>query len=157
MISLSSAFYYRAEIFKYIKTKDVTSNLGEAIKQDFVVFDSHGNKTNFHQLFNQPLVVMVFSESCAPCREAIKVIAKHLEISHKSEIRRKFVVLEFDEEQSDYLTSFTNINYYRTYLSRSSTIFTGWSTPTFYLFDKTGKLESKVVGWHTVSYPDMFK
>jgi len=156
LITASFAYYFRYDIHGYIKDSELKAHIGEIPTKNLQLFDPDGKLHTIDQLFAQPVVVLVYSDSCPPCKDAVKDISNHLVTINPKEINRKFVVLMFDDEESDYLTSFSNLEHYRVETARRNTVFSGWITPTFYLFDSKGKLESKVIGWRPIGFEDMF-
>lgn len=155
LITASFAYYFRHDIHVYIKDTESQTYIGETPKKNLQLLDSDGKSHTIDQIFTQPVVVLVYSDLCPPCKYAVKDISNHI-ATNPNEVNKKFVVLIFDDEESDYLTSFSNLEHYKVETARRNTIFSGWITPTFYLFDSKGKLESKVIGWHPIGFVDMF-
>lgn len=116
--------------------------IGSKAPDDLRWFDVDNNPVSANKLLNTDKIVLVYSESCKPCQQAVAEIAA----VGKSQ-RDQFVVLIFADAMPDNLKAYADLNIVFSDQPRQATLFSGYLTPSFY-FVKNKVLVRKKVGFY---------
>lgn len=154
VVTLVFLFVYGDDILTSMSRAEVEENLGQKIDfEQLLLFDQDEQRVNAAEYLNGDKIVMVYSDNCDPCKQAIADIA--LAAGQKTQINENFVAITFD---SDYPQTFLNhnqMNLFRADGSRGDTIFSGMVTPAFFVFDQQNVLVKRRNGWSKV-FVDVF-
>lgn len=154
VVTLAVLFVYRDDILTNISLAEVEENLGR--KADFeqlLLFDQDNQRVNATDYLNGGKTVMVYSDNCDPCKQAIADIA--LAAKQKPQINENFIAITFDSDYPQTFLNYNRLNLFRADGSRGDTIFSGMVTPAFFVFDQQNVLVKRRNGWSKV-FVDVF-
>ena len=143
---LTFLIFNKDEILHNLREDAKKAHIGQIISEELMVFDTKKSAVKMKTLITQETLVFLYSDSCPPCSDAILKLNEYL-MNNNGQVSRNLLVIVFEDEMPDSLYSYPNLAIYNIKKSRRNTIFAGYSTPVFHVFDGEGKLIKKYLGW----------
>lgn len=145
---LTYLIFNKDDILHNMRVNAKVAHIGETLSDELMAYDANKLSHKLKDLITEESLVFLYSDSCPPCQKALSVLNEQFtKNSVQVKNNRKLYVVLFEDEMPDGLSSYSNLAIYNIKKSRGDTIFAGYSTPVFYVFDKEGKLVKKYLGW----------